>query len=222
MNNVVQVVRVVFNNTPVVVNNNPSCSKICGICEICVSFFLQNVLSIRIKSVPLHQQNPPRFPKTSEPGRGVFLYRAMRYSKQPISINDQIAILKGRGLIFTDEQKAQIVLENISYFRLAGYWRTMEQNSSTHLFRTGSRFEDVVARYNFDSELKTLIFAAIQQIEISVRTRIIHFFSLAHGAFWFLDNTLAEDEDLFNENLSYLRTSRKTLECSFLNGSKDE
>jgi len=37
----------------------------------------------------------------------------------------------------------------------------MEQNSSTHLFRPGSRFEDVVARYNFDSELKTLIFAAI-------------------------------------------------------------
>jgi len=34
--------------------------------------FLQNVLSFRIKAVPLHQQNPPRFPKTSEPGRGVF------------------------------------------------------------------------------------------------------------------------------------------------------
>ena len=30
----------------------------------------------------------------------------MRYNKQPISINDQIAILKGRGLIFSDEQKA--------------------------------------------------------------------------------------------------------------------
>ena len=139
-------------------------------------------------------------------GGAFFIYRAMRYNKQPISINDQIAILKGRGLIFTDEQKAQIVLENISYFRLAGYWRTMEQNSSSHLFRPGSRFEDVVARYNFDSELKTLIFAAIQQIEISVRTRIIHFFSLVHGAFWFLDDTLAEDEDLFNENLRYLRT----------------
>ena len=37
---------------------------------------------------------------------GAFLYRAMRYNKQPISINDQIAILKGRGLIFSDEQKA--------------------------------------------------------------------------------------------------------------------
>ncbi len=108
-------------------------------------------------------------------GGAFFIYRAMKYNKQPISIDDQITILKGRGLIFDDEQNAHSVLENISYFRLAGYWRTMEQNSSTHLFRSGSHFEDVVARYNFDSELKTLIFAAIQQIEISVRTRIIHF-----------------------------------------------
>ena len=35
--------------------------------------FPQNVLSVQGKAVPLYQQNPPRFPKTSEPGRGVFL-----------------------------------------------------------------------------------------------------------------------------------------------------
>ena len=130
----------------------------------------------------------------------------MRYSKQPISISDQIDILKQRGLIFNDEVMARSVLENISYFRLAGYWRTMEQDNSHHIFRAGSHFEEVVNRYNFDSELKTLLFAAIQQIEISVRTRIIHFFSLAYGAFWFLDDRLAEDRNLFNENLIHLRT----------------
>jgi abortive infection bacteriophage resistance protein len=140
-------------------------------------------LAIPIKSRTFASTEPATLPEDQRTRAGrFFYYRAMRYTKQPISINDQIAILKGRGLIFTDEQKAQTVLENISYFRLAGYWRTMEQNSSTHLFRTGSRFEDVVARYNFDSELKTLIFAAIQQIEISVRTRIIHFFSLFNSA----------------------------------------
>ena len=144
--------------------------------------------------------------RTANQGGAFFLYRAMRYSKQPISISDQIDILKRRGLIFSDEQEAHNILENISYFRLAGYWRTMEQDSPHHIFRAGSHFEDVVARYNFDSELKTLIFAAIQQIEISVRTRIIHYFSMTHGAFWFLDNRLAEDENLFNENLNYLQT----------------
>ena len=130
----------------------------------------------------------------------------MRYTKQPISIADQIDILKRRGLRIDNEEEAAIVLSNISYFRLAGYWRTMEQDSISHQFRPGSLFEDAVARYNFDSELKTLIFAAIQRIEISVRTRIIYYFSIAHGAFWFLDDTLAEDQELFKTNLDYLRS----------------
>lgn len=82
----------------------------------------------------------------------------------------------------------------------------MEQDSTNHIFRPGSRFEDVVTRYRFDSELKTLVFAAIQKIEISVRTRIIHHFSMAHGAFWFMNGSLAEDNDLFNTNLSFLQT----------------
>ena len=33
----------------------------------------------------------------------------MRYNKQPISINDQIAILKGRGLIFSDDKKPALL-----------------------------------------------------------------------------------------------------------------
>ena len=36
------------------------------------------------------------------------------------------------------------------------------------------------------SELRSIIFTAIQDIEVALRTRIIHFFSLSHGAFWFM------------------------------------
>ena len=36
------------------------------------SIFLQIVWLSQRKAVHLHRQNPPRFPKTSEPGRGVF------------------------------------------------------------------------------------------------------------------------------------------------------
>lgn len=138
----------------------------------------------------------------------------MKYNKQPISIIDQINILKKRGLMFDDEQRAEKILENVSYFRLAGYWRTMELDCTRHIFRPNSRFEDAVSRYRFDSELKALVFTAVQKIEISVRTRIIHFFSMAHGAFWFLDGNMAEDADLFEANLNYLRTE--------LNRSHDE
>ena len=44
------------------------------------------------------------------------------YPKQLISFPDQIALLKQRGLVFTDETQALHLLHNISYYRLSGYW----------------------------------------------------------------------------------------------------
>ena len=39
-------------------------------------------------------------------------------------------------------------------------------------------------------ELRQLIFKAIQDIEISLLTKMIQVFSMEHGAFWFMDSSL--------------------------------
>jgi len=49
----------------------------------------------------------------------------MEYTKQPITLAEQINILKQRGLTFEDENAALRILSQISYFRLASYWRVM-------------------------------------------------------------------------------------------------
>lgn len=43
---------------------------------------------------------------------------------------------------------------------------------------------------------------AIARIEIAFRTKMMHIFSLTHGAFWFLDMQKAENEHLFLENIT--------------------
>jgi abortive infection bacteriophage resistance protein len=48
------------------------------------------------------------------------------YTKQPISIADQIAKLKSLGLVIADEAKAEKTLGEVSYFRFAAYLRPME------------------------------------------------------------------------------------------------
>lgn len=58
----------------------------------------------------------------------------MKYNKKPISIADQIAQLKSRGLIIEDENNAEKVLSIISYFRFANYLRPMEADKMTHKF----------------------------------------------------------------------------------------
>ncbi len=69
-----------------------------------------------------------------------------------------MSMLKNRGLLFDDEQAAVECLKIISYFRLANYWKPMESDKVNHVFKPKSKFENVVTLYNFDKELRTLIF----------------------------------------------------------------
>ena len=103
----------------------------------------------------------------------------MRYTKQPTDITTQLSMLQQRGLIISDRDLVLKLLSSISYFRLASYWKRFEIDTNTHQFVNGTRLEDIISLYNFDKELRTIIFTAIQDIEVALRTRIIHFFTEA-------------------------------------------
>ena len=145
---------------------------------------------------------------------GTFFY--MEYTKQPITLAEQIQILKQRGLIFESEEEALAVLSRISYFRLASYWRIMEEDSRIHRFREGSNFLSVLTLYNFDSELRSLVFNALQHIEIAARTKINQHFAMTFGSFWFMNPRLASDERRFNKNLESLRTELSRCHDEFI------
>lgn len=130
----------------------------------------------------------------------------MDYSKTPIGYDTQIDILKQRGLIIGDPQFAYEQLGIISYFRLAGYWRPMESDKTTHSFKPGSNFENAVSLYYFDKQLRTLLFSAIQSVEIALRTKMIHYVSLKYGAFWFTNPALSTNAVQFATNLTHIKT----------------
>jgi len=122
-----------------------------------------------------------------------FLYRFMKYTKHPIDLPQQLENLKQRGLAIANEEIALEQLRSISYFRLANYWNTMESQTDKHQFLPNSNFENIIKTYIFDKRLRTLVFTSIQDIEIALRTRIIQFFSLKYGSFWFMDTNLFKD-----------------------------
>ena len=138
----------------------------------------------------------------------------MKYTKQLLSLQQQIDILKQRGLQIENDEEAMNALDTISYFRLAGYWRLMEADKQQHIFRSGSQFSKVLSLYHFDEELRILVFSAIQQIEVTVRARMIRLFAERHGAFWFMEPLLAESNTMFTSNLRSLQEE--------LNRSEDE
>ena len=118
--------------------------------------FCENNLVVSINASIFAPTEPATLPGDQRTRAGRFLY--MEYTKQAITLADQINILKQRGLIFEDENAALRILSQISYFRLASYWRVMEENSRMHRFRSGSKFSTVLSLYTFDSELRSLVF----------------------------------------------------------------
>jgi len=108
------------------------------------------------------------------------------YDKQPLTVDEQIAQLIERGLSISDSNLAFHFLSHISYYRLAGYWWPMQSEPKEgHVFKPGSRFEDVISLYNFDRELRIIVFDAIEKIEISLRTKLIYHLSHEFGPWWF-------------------------------------
>ena len=59
------------------------------------------------------------------------------YLKQIKPFDDQISILKSRGMVIKDEARAKQILQNISYYRLSGYWYPLLADKQRHLFKLG-------------------------------------------------------------------------------------
>lgn len=129
----------------------------------------------------------------------------MIYDKHTLTIVEHIQQLRRRGLQISDEELAKHYLSHVSYYRLAGYWWPMQINKETHDFKPDSKFEDVVSLYNFDRELRILLFDAIEKIEISLRTKLIYHLSHEFDPWWFQNTTIFQDCGALIDTLASLK-----------------
>lgn len=127
------------------------------------------------------------------------LFFAMKYRKEPLSINNQVVKLKSKGLNFPNTAFARRFLQNINYYRLSCYFIPFYKKR-TKKFLNKTTFEQIASLYNLDSELRSLLFNSIQQIEIAIRSRIINKYSNQYGAHWYLNSKLFKD---FNDYSSF-------------------
>lgn len=127
------------------------------------------------------------------------------FDKRAFTIEEQITQLQDRGLVIENIDFATYYLSHISYYRLGEYWHVMEEDKEKHLFKEGSRFEDVIDLYQFDSKLKLLLFSAIEKIEISLRTKLIYHLSHEFDPWWFQNFELFKDNFAHTETLEKLR-----------------
>lgn len=124
------------------------------------------------------------------------------YTKRPLSIKTQIAKLEKRGLIIDDENLAGDYLSNISYYRLCAYTYPFQNNTDVeadHKFlRADIHFKDIVDLYCFDRRLRSLIFNAIEKIEVVLRTKIVQAYcEVTNNSHWYEDESLFKNDSHF-------------------------
>lgn len=117
------------------------------------------------------------------------------YTKQPKTYEEQVDILKGRGLLIEDRSRTIRHLSAISYYRLSAYmlpYKVWVDNERTDDFIANTTWSNVYDLYVFDRKLRLLVFDAIERIEIAIRAQIIYQLSHKYGSHWQDKNDIFE------------------------------
>ncbi|MGL4663074.1 MAG: Abi family protein [Culicoidibacterales bacterium] len=120
-----------------------------------------------------------------------------------LSIEERIQLLEERGLIIENEQEARQFLENVDYYRLIRYVSVFQ--SEKDCFHSGITFLDITNVYDFDKNLRKILFDVVDTIEISVRAHIIKHVGQKFGAFGHLDAAHFSNKRSHRQFLVYLK-----------------
>ena len=104
----------------------------------------------------------------------------MKVLKKPFkSIEEQINILKERGITFSSEEDAHKKLLNNNYYTVInGYSRPfLEYGKFPENYRMGTTFDEVFALYEFDCNIRALLLKYILRVEHQLKSVIAHVFS---------------------------------------------
>jgi len=131
-----------------------------------------------------------RVRKNRRTSAGFFMPSKRPYQKPALPIQEQLKLLKDRGLQIKDEARAARYLTYISYYRFAGYCLPFQirTGADKHKFKEGVDFDQILSVYIFDRELRLLVMDAVERIEVAVRTVLISRMAVNHAnPHWYLD-----------------------------------
>lgn len=95
--------------------------------------------------------------------------------------NEQIDILKSRGLIFDNEANAKSFLEANGYYNIINGYKDAFIIPQEERYLPDAKFEYVQALYLFDKKLRHSLLAILLEVETELKSIISYEFAKAHG-----------------------------------------
>ena len=133
-------------------------------------------------------------------------------NKPFITYTAQIEKLKTeKNLIITDTDFAVESLQNISYYALIGGYKHPFIDIYTRKYINDACFEDIVALYEFDEELRGIFFKYLCRVKRKMRSSISYHFCKKHGE---------RQEEYLNSN-NYSNISKNKNGSKYIYGKND-
>nr|VFJ62767.1 MAG: Abi-like protein [Candidatus Kentron sp. FW] len=124
----------------------------------------------------------------------------MQFTKPPKTFEEQIALLRSRGMIIDNYDHGYHSLAHLNYYRLAGYWLPFQKDRVTHEFNPGIHFEEILNVYMFDKKLRLLLLNAIERVEVSIRTQWAYHLAIKYGSHAYLNEELFSRKEILNKD----------------------
>lgn len=100
------------------------------------------------------------------------------------TLDEQIAILRSRGLVIEDEDATKEFLLLNNYYRVSGYSLTLRKND---VFTKTATFQNIKDIYNFDHEFRHIILHHIETIEVQIKSIYAYEFTKVYGPLGYLN-----------------------------------
>lgn len=86
-----------------------------------------------------------------------------------------------KGLIISDTATAKQTLEKLSYYSLIGGYKQLFKHSPSQKYIYGVTFDELVAFYYFDEELRSLFMKYIIHVERHIKSLLSYYFCDKYG-----------------------------------------
>lgn len=97
------------------------------------------------------------------------------------TLEEQIDILKSKNLIIDDEEYVKNILLRENYFFINGYRFLFMKSYNDRTFINGANFRELYALFNFDRQLRNILFKNILILENNIKSIISYELSRKYG-----------------------------------------
>ena len=97
------------------------------------------------------------------------------------TLDEQVDVLRNKGLVIDDVERAKEILLRENYFFISGYRHLFFRSNENKKFIQNTNFREIYGLFNFDRQLRNIIFKNILIIENNIKSVISYNISRNYG-----------------------------------------